>query len=342
MTEEYGFDENEISKNSQGGTEITKRRLQAELPQELLQHFQIIPSRVRELKNNKIRVYHAHDLVGDPETKFFQTADELEKFHKFVFSSNWQYQQYQNFYQLPYNSKSVVIDTWIEPAKGDVLAMKAKDKIDLFYASTPQRGLELLIAVFDKLTEKYKNIHLHVHSSFKIYGWDEMDKKFEPLYEKIRNHPQMTYYGFLPQKEVWDKFNTYHILAFPSTWPETSCRVLMEAMSAGCLCVHPNLGALSDTSGGLTWMFPGDMTNLNQHAQNFYETLESAILSVKASQDQDYTDHNLLQNKEYADRRFGFENIRQKWIVLLEGLLKQYPNPESRMVKTNPDFVYRI
>ena len=336
-----GFEENDISKNANGGTEITKRKLAAEIDQSLLEHFQIIPSRVRGLQNDKIRIYWAHDLIGDPETKFFEQPKELEKFHKIVFSSNWQYQQYMNFYQLPYNSKSVVIDTWMDPAPADVITNKPKDKIDIFYASTPQRGLEVLIPVFEKLTAEHSNLHLHVHSSFKIYGWDEMDEKYKPLYDKIKNNPNMTYHGYTERTEILKAMNNYHILAFPSTWPETSCRVLMEAMTAGCLCVHPNFGALPDTSGGLTWMFPGDLTDINRHAQNCYETLKIAVSRFE-SKPESFPDLEFI--KQYADRRFSFEVIKQKWVNLLEALKEQYGSPESRETKVNdtPDFVYRI
>jgi len=47
-------------------------------------------------------------------------------------------------------------------------------------------------------------------------------------------------------------------------------------------------------------------------------------------------------NKDYTDRCFGFENIKLKWLGLLEGLLQKYPTVESRQAKTVPDFVYRI
>lgn len=51
------FEENEISKNANGGTEIAKRTLQELIDPELKKHFQIISSRVRELDESKIRVF---------------------------------------------------------------------------------------------------------------------------------------------------------------------------------------------------------------------------------------------------------------------------------------------
>ena len=62
-----GFEENEISVNSQGGTEITKRSIAKLIPEELSNEFQVIPSRLREVNEEKIRIYWQHDLPEDPE-----------------------------------------------------------------------------------------------------------------------------------------------------------------------------------------------------------------------------------------------------------------------------------
>ena len=79
------------------------------------------------------------------------------------------------------------MESGIEPAPADVFDMKDKEKIRLVYTSTPQRGLEILVPVFEKLAEVHPDIHLDVFSSFKIYGWDDADKQFEPLYNRIRD-----------------------------------------------------------------------------------------------------------------------------------------------------------
>ena len=189
-----GFEENEISKNANGGTEIAKRKLASIIDPALLDNFQIICSRPRELEMDKIRIFWAHDMAEDPESKKFQQQDFKDSFHQYVFISNWQYQRYQLIHGIPYDEKSIVLESGIEPAPESALT-KPTDKIRLVYTSTPQRGLEILVPVFEKLAELNSDIHLDVYSSFKIYGWDEADKQFEPLYDRIRNHPQMTYYG---------------------------------------------------------------------------------------------------------------------------------------------------
>ena len=326
-------EENEISKNSQGGTEITKRSIGKTIPDELASDFQIVPSRVRELDESKIRVYWAHDMAHDPECKNFSNEDNRNKFHKMVFSSNWQMYDWCQTLGIPMSSKLQVIETPIEPIE---LKPKAKDKINLIYFSTPQRGLELLLPVFDVLSNEHDNIHLDVFSSFKIYGWEEADKQFEPLYDRIREHPHMTYHGFAPQEELKAKLQESHILAYPSIWTETSCRVLMESMSAGLLCVHPNLGALPDTSGGMTFMYQWD-SDPQKHAENFYKYLKRAIEDVNRDEIQSY----LKFAKAYADSRFNLDRISNQWQSLMIDLKTQYPTEESRKYPQEM-FTYKV
>ena len=329
-----GFEENEISKNAFGGTELIKRKLAGMIDDDLLQDFQIIASRVRELEDDKIRILWSHDLPEDPEARKTGEESYRNKFHKFVFVSNWQYARYQLVNQFPYTEKSIVIEHGIEPSPIACLE-KPKDKIRLVYTSTPQRGLEILVPVFKHLAKNYPDIHLDVFSSFKIYGWEEADKNFESLYEEIRNHPQMTYHGFQPNDVVRAHLNQSHVFAYPSIWMETSCIALIEAMSSGLVCVHPNFAALADTSGGLNIMYGGNNVDKNIHANIFSRYLEAAIKLVMENQETD-----MIQfNKMYVDNRFNISRTVAQWKQLLTSLKNDHPSAESRRVK---DFlIYR-
>ena len=129
----------------------------------------------------------------------------------------------------------------------------------------------------------------------------------------MKEHPQINYHGWADQETVRAAYQKAHIFAYPCIWPETSCRSLIEAMSAGCLAVHPNFSALTDTSGGLTVQYDGDHEDMNLHANIFAHTLMYAIENV---QNNDLT--NLLGFiKTYADTRFSWESIIPKWKGLI-------------------------
>lgn len=327
------FDENEVSKKSQGGTELMKRGLAERLPEGLADDFQIICSRVRDIEDDKIKVYWLHDLPNDPETNHLKDPNSRNRFHKMVFCGQWQYQQYQNFLGVPYNPKVAVIETAIDPIE---YVEKSKDEIRLIYTSTPQRGLALLVPVFEKLCEKYDNIVLDVYSSYKIYGWDDADQQFEELYERCRNHPKINYHGFASNDEVRSALQKAHIFAYPSIWQECNSRSLIEAMSAGLLCVHPNRAGLSDTSGGLTFMYQGSDDH-NEHANIFYGQVDNAIQVIQQDNVQDY----LKFVKTYADTRFNWTKITQQWTELLTGLKNQYPDAKARKTSSGPVFTYK-
>lgn len=328
-----GFEENEISKNSNGGTELSKRSIAKYIPEELSNEFQIIASRVRDLNPEKIRVYWQHDLPQDPEISHLKNESSRQRFHKFVFVSNWQLNEYVKELKFPRDIKTTVIENPIDIFPK---VQKSFDKIRMIYFSTPQRGLEILVPVFTELAKKYDNIHLDVYSSFSIYGWPEADKQFEPLYESIRNHPQMTYHGAVPHEELRTAISQSHILAYPSIWQETSCRVLMEAMSAGLVCVHPNYGALSETSAGLTSMYQYQ-DNINSHAATFYQYLDHSVSIVQNEETQNY----LKFVKAYADQRYSLERVGNQWKYLLDELLDKFPDIESRAFAKQQMFVYK-
>lgn len=326
------FEENEISAKSQGGTEMMKRGLAQRLPQGLADDFQVICSRVREIDQDKIRIYWLHDLPHDPETSHLKDENSRNRFHKLVFCGQWQYQQYQNFLGVPYDDKAIVIETAIEPFPS---VEKEKDIVRLVYSSTPQRGLEILVPVFEELAKKHKNIHLDVFSSFAIYGWEEADKKYEPLYERIRQHPQMTYHGFAPNEVVRETLLKAHIHAYPSIWQECNSRSVIEAMSAGLMCVHPNLAGLTDTTGGMTFMYQGDVDK-NIHAGKFYHALDHAIGVVHNDDMQNY----LKFVKMYADSRYNWNKIAAQWTDVMSNLKMRYPTTDTRKIPL-PVFSYK-
>ena len=133
----------------------------------MLENFQIICSRERQLEEDKIRIFWCHDLPEDPESAKFRDSNWRDKYHKFVFISNWQYQRYQLMHGLPHNTKSIILESGIEPAP-ETCVQKPDGKIHIVYTSTPQRGLEILVPVFEHLAESNPDIHLDVFSSFKI------------------------------------------------------------------------------------------------------------------------------------------------------------------------------
>jgi len=315
---EFKMETNELAQNAKGGTELMQEALYKHLPEDLLQHFQIIPSRVREVDDSKIKIYWLHDLPGDPESDHLK-AGGWNRFDKLVFVSNWQMQAYQKHYGLPWY-KCVVLHNAIEPIP---YVEKPKDKIKLIYHTTPHRGLNILVSVFDKLCNEFDNIELDVYSSFKIYGWEQRDEPYQELFDVCRAHPKINYHGSVPNSEIRTALQQAHIYAYPNIWLETSCISLLEAMSAGLFCIHPNYGALYETAANWTWMYQWQDTP-RDHAKIFYELTSNAIRMYNHPD----TLKTMQAQKAYIDAFYGWQNRKNQWQNLLVSMLQEHKRIE--------------
>jgi glycosyltransferase involved in cell wall biosynthesis len=144
---------------------------------------------------------------------------------------------------------------------------------------------------------------------------------YEPLYARCKAHPAIRYHGTVDQDTVRKAYQDAHIFAYPSIWPETSCRCLIEAMMAGCLCVHPNFAALPDTSSGMTDWYDGD-ANKDRHALRFAEAMAQIINILRNT---DVWESNGLTNRRklahtIATTRFGWPTVIRKWKNLIAEL----------------------
>lgn len=322
---------NELSKNAKGGTELMMEALYKNVDAELLSNFQIIPSRVRELKEDKIRVLWCHDLPDDPESAHLAN-EGWRKFHKIVFVSYFQRQAYINKFKIPF-SRTYVLQNAITPFKNKVRSVY---NIDIVYHTTPHRGLEILVPVFEKMAETQEDIRLHVFSSFNIYGWPERNKPYEALFERIKNHKQMKYYGSVSHETIRQHLPTMHIFAYPSIWPETSCISLMEAMSSGLVCVHPDLATLPETAANWTAMYPYH-ENPNAHGKEFAHMLTNVVEAIRNNPE--HIASHLKGQKEYVDLFYSWDMRRVGWESFLNSI-KDLPRGVED--SPGPRFVYEV
>ena len=306
---------------SKGGTEMMAERIQQILAPHLKEQFNLIHSRVRPemIKPDKQNILVLHDTWDDPEAAHLADPASRARFAKFVFVSNHQLNTFNLAHGVPYADSYVLrnaidpielTDDWDEKEEGNTLR--------LIYHTTPHRGLEILVPVFEKLAEIHPNIHLDVFSSFGIYGWTHRDAPYKSLFDKIRQHPQMTYHEHQPNDVVRDYLKRAHIYAYPCIWPETSCISAIEALSAGCQIVTSNLAALPETCASFAEMYPFN-EDINEHANVFANTLNRTI--------HQYKNNSILRSrlrfqKVYYDNFYSWKLRSAEWNSFLDSLYR--------------------
>jgi len=316
---------NELNKNARGGTELMAARIESALDKDLLDQVQIIHSRVREIDESKKQILVLHDLPQDPEVQHLKDGG-WKKYHKLIFVSNWQQAMYKAYLGVPYSAGFVIpnaVEAFEEHEKPN-----PNDTLRLMYFSTPHRGLDVLYHVFNQLSQEHENLELNVFSSFDLYGWGERDSEYKSLFEALEAHPKINYSKSVSNEQIREEIKRSHILAYPSTWAETSCLVLIESMMGGLIPVHSSCGALPETSLGLTEMY--DFTeNPNEHAIRLYSMLTNVINAYRHPEGIKLINQAKERMVSLATRKYSWELRANDWNRMIRAILTEPVVPDT-------------
>jgi glycosyltransferase involved in cell wall biosynthesis len=189
-----------------------------------------------------------------------------------------------------------------------------KTPLSFIYASTPYRGLDVLLKLWLEIVKKYPTATLHIFSSMKIYGAEQLDDlHFGKMYKDMKEgrFKNLVFHGSVPQKEMLEQMKKSFMLLYPNTYPETFCNVLLEARACHTPFITSNLGALPETgrSAGLYVDIPARHPG---YISVFLNLLDYIIA------DTDFYSH--LQKNCYPIRTFSRYKEDLMWEI---GLLKR-------------------
>lgn len=213
---------------------------------------------LREALGAKTRlVLWTQHRVNQPAVEPLAQPEERESYDAFAFVSEWQRDEFRLGFGLPLVRTQIMrnaaapafVDLF--PANRPILPEKARLPV-LAYTSTPFRGLNLLLDAFPAIRQQVPEARLRVFSSMAVYQQTaaEDQEKYGALYQRCRETPGVEYVGGLDQPSLAREMQSVAVLAYPNTFPETSCIAALEAMASGCRIVTSALGALPETTAG--------------------------------------------------------------------------------------------
>ena len=143
-----------------GGTELLLENLRTCVGPNALDGINLIisntdPSLLKAGEINVLWNHHSYDQAAVANMRHQQYVDAIDYF---VYVSHWQYEKFRMAFKIP-EKKSVVIKNAI---KGIDL-LKKPPKLKLIYASTPWRGLSVLLDSFERLDRDH--VELDIYSS---------------------------------------------------------------------------------------------------------------------------------------------------------------------------------
>jgi len=303
--------------NPLGGSELAYNELLSRMSDHHKENINVILSNCHKelIDPKKINVLWQQLSHDQENVQQMNDVEFVNKIDAFVFVSHWQYEKFKKFFNVP-GHKSVVIHN----ATNRFLPHKKPNnqKLKLIYTSMPNRGLELLIDSFEKLNRD--DVEVDVYSSTIIYGsaYHRMHKdKYLGLFDRMIKVPNMYQKGYATNQEIRSALLNSHIMAYPSTFEETSCMSAIEALAAGCKLVSTNLGALPET--GNIWADSITFDNdYKKSAIRFSKLLNNAIDTYWDNDVQE----KLKEQMEFYNKYYSWDFRIIQWQKLFNRILE--------------------
>lgn len=183
------------------------------------------------------------------------SIENLHNIDKLLFVSDFQRKSYREYYKRQllgdlrdeFDKKSVITSNGVEEkffiGKEDIKSIKGK----CIYASTPFRGLDILLSVWPKIKKKVPHATLHLFTGMSIYNQEEYPEtqKILEIAKKMQKF-DVFLIGPVTKDRLAEEMLSSELLLYPNTYLETYCITIAENLYANRKVLTSNMGALSD------------------------------------------------------------------------------------------------
>jgi tetratricopeptide (TPR) repeat protein len=271
-----------------------------------VRHWQVLG----QVRFAPLQIFWTGDAFDQPFLASFGDPARRAEIDLVMLQSDWQEDTFHAHHGVP---RSQIVRTRLGAAQGvrphestRVMGSDPRPR-RLAYASTPFRGLDVLLDLFPRIRAKVPDAELEVFSSMRVYGMsaEEDQNRFEALYRKA-DQPGVTLVGTVPQFELAERLQQARVLAYPNHYAETFCIAAAEAQAAGCAVVTTSLGALPETVGQGGICIPGD-PRTPAYQQTFVDACVALLTDDR--QWQDVSD----KARAHASEKYSWASIAEGW-----------------------------
>lgn len=170
----------------------------------------------------------------------------------------------------------------------------------LVYSSSPDRGLDVLLAIFPRIRARVPDATLEI-----FYGWSAIDDDLRAALARLLDQPGVTYHGQVDQARLAREMLASALWVYPTDFAETSCITAMEAQAAGAVPITRPLAALAETvKFGV--LLDGDVRAADTQARY----VEAVVSLLERPEEQARIRADMVP---WARARFGWDGVARQW-----------------------------
>ena len=218
--------------------------------------------------------------------------------------SEWQKEQFLSLFK-DLNDKTHVISYGIE--KSDYQLDCKQNNYSFIYPSFPNRGLLYLLRMFPKIVERYPTAKLNVFCNFELDYLKPMKEEMDEIQSLIQaQSANVVNHGWVNRETLNRYWSEADIWFYPCVFPETCCRVAIEAAASKTFVICNDLAGLNDTVGKRGAIIPGDPRTeewQNIALTNLFFVLDNKLENIFIERNYEW-----VQTKSYSNVVSDFEN----------------------------------
>lgn len=271
-------------------------------------------------------LWTGHDIT-EKAVQALSRFNERLAWNRIVMVSQWQADRFSEAFKI--NKASIrVIGNAIAPPFESVFRQNYFFETGrppvLAYTSTPFRGLNVLLRAMPILRSLIPGCTARIYSSMAVYQSAPGDDRYAALYDQCRQTEGVEYCGSLSQSALSAAMADVDILAYPSTFLETSCIVLMEAMASGCMVISSDQGALPETAAGFGYLCRREAGDSEDAYADHYARFATRIIQ-EAYGDAANVRSRLESQRAHARKNYVWSSRAEAWEQFLEEIAHQPP-----------------
>ena len=215
-------------------------------------YSEYIPPAIKGYVNNIHIFLHDIDLTGSiiPTSSKIKNIYCLSEWHSEIFKNV--FPEFKNIikpFHYGIDLKNFQYDNTV------------KKPYSFIYSSFPNRGLIVILKMWNKIKEKYKEAELNIFCNMKNeWCWKYYKQEMEEIIQLLEQHKNNSVinHGWVNKKILGDFWKKSSVWFYPCKFKETFCLTALEAAISKTLVFSTNLAALENTIGDRGIIIPGD------------------------------------------------------------------------------------